>query len=84
MFNVYGKNDKWINTLQDFNFKIVHKVKSKHTNFDALSRNLIDVVKKEDEMQDEIQDCKLLQVGKGCNETLWTSNGSLRIGKILQ
>jgi hypothetical protein len=35
-------------------------------------------------MQDEIQDCKLLQVGKGCNETLWTSNGSLRIGKILQ
>jgi len=81
--NVYGKKCKWINTLQDFSFKIVHKARSKHTNVDALSRNLIDVTEKEDEMQDEIQDCKLLQVGKECNETLWTSRWSLKIGKIL-
>jgi hypothetical protein len=39
----YGKRGRWIDTLQDFSFKIVHRAKVKHINIDALSRNLVDV-----------------------------------------
>jgi len=30
--NTYGKKGRWIYTLQDFNFKIIHITGSKHTN----------------------------------------------------
>lgn len=49
--------------------KIVHRIGSKHTNVDALSRNLVAVVKEEYEMQDEIQYYKVLQVDKRFDET---------------
>jgi hypothetical protein len=61
MLDVNNRMGKWIDTLHDFNFKIIHKVRSKHTNVDALNRNMVDVVE-EDEMWDEIQDYKILQV----------------------
>jgi hypothetical protein len=44
----------WINTLQDFNFKIVHKARFRHTNVDELSRNLIDVIEANEYLIDEI------------------------------
>lgn len=62
MLDVNSKKGKWINTLHDFSFKIIHKAISEHTNVDALNRNMVDVVKEEDEMWDKIQDFKLLQL----------------------
>lgn len=42
--------------LQDFNFKIVHRPNSKHTNVEALSINLVDGAD-DDDFQKEIQNC---------------------------
>jgi len=58
--NAYDIGGRCINILQDFNFKIVHWARSKHTNVDALSQNLLGVVEEDEEMW-EIQDCRLLQ-----------------------
>ncbi len=58
--NVYGRKGKWINTLQDFKFKIVHLARSWHTNMDALNHNLVDAVEIDEDLGDEIQDCKIL------------------------
>jgi len=60
MLDVNNRRGKWINTLHDFSFKMIHKARSKHTNVDALNRNMVDVVEEED----EIQDCKLLQLNR--------------------
>jgi len=38
---------------------------------DALSQNLVDVVEEDEEMWDEIQDCKLLQTDWGTYEIIW-------------
>jgi hypothetical protein len=62
MLDINNKMGKWIDTLHDFNFKIIHKIRSKHTNVDALNRNMVDVVEEEDETWDEIQDYKVLHV----------------------
>jgi hypothetical protein len=74
----------WINTLQDFNFKIVHKVGFRHTNVDALSRNLIDVIEANEDLIDEIQDYKLLQAIQQLGETIWTRRRSSKMGLSLQ
>jgi hypothetical protein len=47
--------------FQDFNFKILHQVGSRHTNVDALRQNPIDVVEEDEDLKDDIQDFKLLQ-----------------------
>jgi hypothetical protein len=39
MSNGHGKRGRWINMLQDFSFKILHRPRLKHINVDALSRN---------------------------------------------
>jgi hypothetical protein len=41
MSNVYERKGKWISMLQDFDFKIIHMLRSKHTNVNALSCNLM-------------------------------------------
>jgi hypothetical protein len=56
IFYAYGKKGRWINTLQDFNFKIIHCDGCKHTNVDALSRNPVDVAKEDEDSRNEIQD----------------------------
>jgi hypothetical protein len=38
---------------------------------DALSRNLLDIVKPDEDLMDEIQDCKMLQYTQKSKETLW-------------
>jgi hypothetical protein len=61
MLDVYGKKGKWINMLQDFSFKIVHCIRSKHGNVDALSRNPIGNVDEDKEFQKGIRDCNWMQ-----------------------
>jgi antirestriction protein len=41
---------------QDFHFKIVHCASSKYANVDALSRNLVDKYKADEDFGNEIQD----------------------------
>ncbi len=60
VLDVYGRRGKWINTLQDFNFKIVHQAWVKHTNVDALSHNPVDVANECENLIEKIQDCKLI------------------------
>jgi hypothetical protein len=45
---------------------------------------LVDVVEEEDQMWDEIQNCKLLQVNWKYNETFWGCRWSSRMGRVLQ
>ncbi len=52
----YGKKGRWINTLQDSSFKIIHCDGCKHTNVDALSRNPVDVAKEDEDSRNKIQD----------------------------
>jgi hypothetical protein len=58
--NAYGGRGRWINTLQDFCFNIIHRAGSKHTNVDVLSRNHVNVAKLDEDLVNEIQDCKML------------------------
>ncbi len=44
--NAYGRRKRWINTFQDFCFKILDRVRSRHNNADALSRNLLMLLRK--------------------------------------
>jgi hypothetical protein len=39
--NAHGRRSKWIDMLQDFSFKILHRPGLKHANANALSRNLV-------------------------------------------
>ncbi len=41
VFYAYRWWGRWISMLQDFHFKIFHRVGAKHANIDALSRNLV-------------------------------------------
>ncbi len=51
--NTYGKRGIFINMLQDFSFKILHRVGFKHINVDALNQNPMDIIEDEDS-RDEI------------------------------
>jgi hypothetical protein len=44
--------------LQDFNFKIVHKARAKHTNSDALRHNLVSSHDEDEDFGVEIKDEK--------------------------
>jgi hypothetical protein len=44
--------------LQDFSFKIVHRPGLRHTNVDALSRNLVGPARDDDDFCEEIQDIR--------------------------
>jgi len=48
--NAYGRQGGWINTLQDFSFKIQHIIISQHTNVDVLSCNPVDSTKENEDM----------------------------------
>jgi hypothetical protein len=48
--------------LQDFSFKIVHQPGFRHTNVDALSRNLIGSATDDDDFGEEIEDIAGTQV----------------------
>jgi hypothetical protein len=53
VWDAYGWKGRWINTLHDFKFKIIHIASFRHTNVDALNRNPMDVV---DEWEDLIEE----------------------------
>jgi hypothetical protein len=54
--DAHGRQGRWIDMLQDFSFKIVHRPGLKHTNVDALSRNPVGPAMEDDDFCEEIQD----------------------------
>jgi hypothetical protein len=61
--DAHGRRGRWIDMLQDFSFKIVHRPGMKHVNVDALSRNPVGEAKDDDDFSEEIQDIGLGQGG---------------------
>jgi hypothetical protein len=48
-----GRKGRWINMLQDFNFKILHRPRLKHANVDALHRNPMGPATDDDDFNEE-------------------------------
>jgi hypothetical protein len=62
----FGRRGRWISMLQDFNFKIIHKVGARHANVDALNRNPVGSHDEDEdfgvEIQNEKKDASVAQV----------------------
>jgi hypothetical protein len=54
--DAHGRRGRWIDLLQDFNFRIVHRPGVRHTNVDALSRNPVGMAVEDDDFCEEVQD----------------------------
>jgi len=54
--DAHGRKGRWIDMLQDFYFKIIHRPGLRHTNVDALSRNPVGPATDDDDFNEEIQD----------------------------
>ncbi len=74
--NVHGRRGRWIDMLQDFSSKIVHRPRLKHTNADALSRNLVGPATDDDNFSEKIQDIRNIQTDTHGEEgeilSVWT------------
>jgi len=53
--DAHGRKGRWIDMLQDFSFKTIHRPRLKHTNVDALSRNPVGPTTDDDDFSEEIQ-----------------------------
>jgi hypothetical protein len=51
-----GRRGRWIDMLQDFSFKILHRPRMRHGNADALSRNPVGQATDDDDFSEEVQD----------------------------
>ncbi len=54
--DAHGRRGRWIDLLQDYSFKIVHRPGMRHANADALSRNPVGKAMDDEDFQQEIQD----------------------------
>jgi hypothetical protein len=61
--DAHGRRGRWIDMLQDYNFKIVHRPGMRHANADALSRNPVGQVMDDEDFHQEIQDDSHTQHG---------------------
>ncbi len=59
--DAHGRRGRWIDMLQDYSFKIVHRLGMKHMNVDALSRNPVGSAVEDDDFSEEIQDIEIKQ-----------------------
>jgi len=70
MLDAYRRRGRWISMVHDFNFKIMHRVRSKHANVNALSKIQVN----EDEyFKKEIEDCEWMQHVHKEEETCWVA-----------
>lgn len=51
----------WIGMLQDFHFKIIHKIGPKHGDVNAFSCNHISLAVEDEDFVNEIQDMRMLR-----------------------
>jgi len=75
--NAHGRRGRWVDMLQDFSFKIIHRPGLRHTNVDALSKNPIGPATDDDDFNEEIQDIgiTLIDTLRGEGETLFVQTG---------
>jgi hypothetical protein len=75
--NAHGKRGRWVDMLQDFSFKIIHRPRLRHTNVNALSRNLVGTTTDDDDFSEEIQDIASTQTdaSRGGEEFLCVRTG---------
>jgi hypothetical protein len=72
--DAHGRRGRWIDMLQDFSFKILHRPDMKDANVDALSRNPVGEAVDDDDFSEEIQD-----IGTKHGESIETTRGILSI-----
>jgi hypothetical protein len=72
VLDAHGRRGRWVDMLQDFSFKIIHRLGLRHTNVDVLSRNPLGPVADDDDFSEEIQDIVSAQAdaSKGDEEFL--------------
>jgi hypothetical protein len=75
--DAHGRRGRWIDMLQDFNFKILHRLGLKHTNANALSRNPVGQATDDDDFNEEVYDIgsTLIDTPGGEGETLFVQTG---------
>jgi len=75
--DVNGRRGRWVDMLQDFSFKIIHRPGLRHTNVDALSRNPVGPAVDDDDFSEEIQDITSTRTdaSKGDEEFLCVRTG---------
>jgi hypothetical protein len=83
MLNAYGRRGRWISMFQDFNFKIVYCVGSRHGDVDALNRNPIGNVDEDKDFHKDIQDYNWMQQVQRV-EVSWYGRRSSKMELILQ
>jgi hypothetical protein len=66
--DAHGRRGRWIDMLQDFSFKIIHRLGLRHTNVDALSRNPVGPTMEDDDFCEEIQDIRNAQTNMHLEE----------------
>ncbi len=54
--DVHGRRGRWVGMLQDFSFKIIHRLGFRHANVDALSRNPVGLATYDDDFGEGVQD----------------------------
>ncbi len=64
--DAHGRRGRWVDMLQNFSFKIVHRPGLKHTNVDALSRNPVGPATNDDGINEEIQDIANTRADEEC------------------
>jgi hypothetical protein len=71
-----GRRGRWVDMLQDFSFKIIHRLGLRHINVNVLSKNPVGPAADDDEFSEEIQDIASTRTdaSKGDEEFLcvWT------------
>jgi len=72
-----GRRGRWVDMVQDFSFKIIHRPRLRHTNVDALSRNPVGPAADDDDFSEEIQDIASTQIdaSKGDKKFLCVRTG---------
>lgn len=48
VFDAYGQRGRWIDMLQDFNFKILHRSRFKHMNANVFNKNVVNKAKEDE------------------------------------
>jgi hypothetical protein len=56
ILDAHCRKGRWIDMLQDFILKILHKPRLKHMNIDVLNRNPVGPPTNDDDFSEEIQD----------------------------
>jgi hypothetical protein len=58
VLDVHGRRGRWIDMLQEFSFKILHRLRFRHINVDALSGDPVGPTMGDDDVSEKIQDWK--------------------------